>query len=148
MGWQQHQLGHMQIICTSLQTDNHDSTSTLSFYRPDALPTIQPTASKHWRHDTCNINMYNYKCNINYNVLMLYWALTIHNNFAVEYTQKNTNIPSQRAFIFCCSTICFLTNFSRSSRDSVSSYDEPPNTTLSRGKKILTAYHYYYTKSI
>ena len=28
--WQWHQLGHMQI-CTSLQTDNHDSTPPLSF---------------------------------------------------------------------------------------------------------------------
>ena len=27
MGWQWHQLDHMQIICTSLQTDNHASTS-------------------------------------------------------------------------------------------------------------------------
>jgi len=50
MGWQWHQLDHMQIICTSLQTDNHTSTSPLSFYRPDALPAAQPTASKHWRH--------------------------------------------------------------------------------------------------
>jgi len=48
--WQRHQLGHMQV-CTSLQTDNHASTSPLSFflvfYRPDALPAAQPTASKH-----------------------------------------------------------------------------------------------------
>jgi len=28
----------MQIICISLQTDNHASTSSLSFYRPDVLP--------------------------------------------------------------------------------------------------------------
>jgi len=27
MGWQWHQLDHMQITCTSLQTDNHASTS-------------------------------------------------------------------------------------------------------------------------
>ena len=26
MGWQWHQLDHMQIICTSLQTQNHAST--------------------------------------------------------------------------------------------------------------------------
>jgi len=35
MGWQQqwqwHLLDHMQIICISLQTDNHASTSPLSF---------------------------------------------------------------------------------------------------------------------
>ena len=41
--WQWHQLGRMQV-CTSLQTDNH---ATQFFYRPDALPAAQPTASKH-----------------------------------------------------------------------------------------------------
>ena len=51
--WQWHQLGRMQV-CTSLQTDNHASTPPLSFYRPDALPVIQTTASKHWRHTLNN----------------------------------------------------------------------------------------------
>ena len=41
MGWQWHQLDHMQIISTSLQRDNHASTSPLGLYMPDA--------SKHWR---------------------------------------------------------------------------------------------------
>jgi len=31
MGWQWHQLDHMQIISISLQTDNHTSTLPLSF---------------------------------------------------------------------------------------------------------------------
>jgi len=44
--WQWHQLGNMQV-CTSLQTDNHANTPPLSFYRPDALPAAEPTASKH-----------------------------------------------------------------------------------------------------
>jgi len=50
--WQWHQLGHMQV-CTSLQTDNHAQRgyphhpTTQFFYRPDALPAAQPTASKH-----------------------------------------------------------------------------------------------------
>ena len=44
--WQWHQLGHMQV-CTLFLTDNHASTPPLSFYRPDALPAAQPTASKH-----------------------------------------------------------------------------------------------------
>jgi len=45
--WQWHQLDHKQV-CTSLQTDNHTSTPPLKFiYRPDALPAVQPTASKH-----------------------------------------------------------------------------------------------------
>jgi len=37
----------MQIICTSLQTDNHASTSLLNFYRLDALPDSQPIVSKY-----------------------------------------------------------------------------------------------------
>jgi len=51
IGWQWHQLDHMQIICTSLQTDNHTSSSLLSFYKPDALPAAQPTASAHFRQE-------------------------------------------------------------------------------------------------
>jgi len=31
MGWQWHQLDHMQMICSSLQTDNHASASSLNF---------------------------------------------------------------------------------------------------------------------
>ena len=46
---QWHQLGHMQD-CTSLQPDNHASTTSLRFYMPYALPAAQPTASKHRRH--------------------------------------------------------------------------------------------------
>jgi len=44
--WQRHQLGRMQVR-TLLQTDSHTSTPPLVFYRPDALPATQPTASKH-----------------------------------------------------------------------------------------------------
>ena len=43
--WQWHQLGHMHV-CTSLQTDNHARPHHSVFYRPDALPAAQPTASK------------------------------------------------------------------------------------------------------
>jgi len=39
----------MQTICTSLQTENHTNTSSLNFYRPDALFDAQPTVSKHYR---------------------------------------------------------------------------------------------------
>jgi len=49
MGWQRHQLDHMQIICTSLQTNNQANSSSLNFYRPDVLFDAQPTVSKHWR---------------------------------------------------------------------------------------------------
>ena len=33
LGWQWHQLDHMQTICTSLQIDNHTNTSSLNIYR-------------------------------------------------------------------------------------------------------------------
>jgi len=31
MGWQWHKLDHMQIVCTSLRTHNHVSTSSLNY---------------------------------------------------------------------------------------------------------------------
>ena len=43
MQWRQ--LDHTQTICTSVLTDNHNNTSSLNFYRPDALPDVQPTVS-------------------------------------------------------------------------------------------------------
>ena len=45
--WHWHQLDHMQTIRTLLQTDNHNNTSSLNFYRLDAFPDAQPTVSKH-----------------------------------------------------------------------------------------------------
>ena len=41
--WQWHQLGHMQV-CTSLQTDNHASTSPLIFLQA-GCPSCRPTNS-------------------------------------------------------------------------------------------------------
>jgi len=42
MGWQWHQLDHMQIICTSLQTNNHASTSQ---FLQAGCPSCRPTNS-------------------------------------------------------------------------------------------------------
>jgi len=39
-------------VCTLLQTDNHPTTQF--FYRPDALPAAQPTASKHQKAPDIN----------------------------------------------------------------------------------------------
>jgi len=45
--WQWHQLGHMQV-CILLQTEiTSPAPHHSDFYRPDALPAAQPTASKH-----------------------------------------------------------------------------------------------------
>jgi len=43
--WQWHLLGYIQV-CTSSQTTMPTSHHSV-FYRPDALPATQPTASKH-----------------------------------------------------------------------------------------------------
>jgi len=47
MWWQWHQLDHIQIICTLLQTDNDASTASLSFLQADHLHDAQPIVSKH-----------------------------------------------------------------------------------------------------
>ena len=44
MWWQWHQPDHMQVICTSLQMDNHASTSSLKFLRA-GCPSCRPTNS-------------------------------------------------------------------------------------------------------
>ena len=63
--WQWHQLGHMEV-CTSLQIDKDASTTQLSLLQ--ALPAVQPTASKHWRHllyyCNNNNNIVKYSCHI------------------------------------------------------------------------------------
>jgi len=48
MGWQYSIscMDHKQVICTLLQTENHVSTSSFNFYRPDTLPATQPTTSQ------------------------------------------------------------------------------------------------------
>ena len=42
--WQWHQLGDRQV-CTSLQTDNHTSTSLLKFFLQAGCPSCRPTNS-------------------------------------------------------------------------------------------------------
>jgi len=42
--WQLHQLGHMQV-CTSLQTDNHASTSPLEFFT-GRMPFLPPNQQR------------------------------------------------------------------------------------------------------
>jgi len=42
--WQWHQLGRVQV-CTSLQTDNHASTSPLLFFLQAECPSCRPTNS-------------------------------------------------------------------------------------------------------
>jgi len=49
LGW--HRVDHMQTICTSLQIDNHANTSSLNFYRVDALSDAQSTVSKDRRQN-------------------------------------------------------------------------------------------------
>ena len=50
IGWQWHQLDHMQIICTSLQTDNYASTSPLSF--TGRMPFLPPNQQRQSTEDT------------------------------------------------------------------------------------------------
>jgi len=49
----------LAIVLAKLQSNHHHwQTNTKSFYRPDALPVAQPTASKHWTEaEQRNINI-------------------------------------------------------------------------------------------
>ena len=83
---QWHQLGHMQVRI-SLQTDNHARTPPLCFYRPDALPATQPTASKHFAL---------------FNTTRMQKALQPHNCTA----NKTVQIPNMTWYWNYCYTNC------------------------------------------
>jgi len=44
--WQWHQLGHMQVCTPRFRQTTMPAPHHSVFYRPDALPAAQPTASK------------------------------------------------------------------------------------------------------
>jgi len=46
MGWQLHQLDHMRIICTSLQTANHASTSDTQFLLAGRMLFLPPNKQR------------------------------------------------------------------------------------------------------
>jgi len=52
--WQWHQLGHTQV-CTSLQTDNHASTSPLSFFT-GRMPFLPPNQQRQSACENCEKN--------------------------------------------------------------------------------------------
>ena len=54
--WQWHQLGHCTSAPWSRQITMPAPQHSV-FYRPDALPAAQPTASKHWRQSTMQIHI-------------------------------------------------------------------------------------------
>jgi len=55
MRWQWHQLDHMQITCTVLQTDNHASTTPLSF-STGRMPYLPPDQQHQSTEGKTNIN--------------------------------------------------------------------------------------------
>jgi len=57
VGWQRHQLDHMQTVCTSLHTDDHANTLSLHFCRLDALPDAQPPSQSTVGTSTNNNNI-------------------------------------------------------------------------------------------
>jgi len=54
MGWQWHQLDHMQIICTLLQTDNHASTLPLKFLQAGCSSCRPANSVKALKAQICN----------------------------------------------------------------------------------------------
>ena len=61
--WQWHKLGYMQV-CTSLQTDNHTSTSPLKFFT-GRMPFLPPTQQRQSTESNSPIHYYQYCDNCN-----------------------------------------------------------------------------------
>ena len=97
--WHWHQLGHIQV-CTSVQTDNHANTPPLSFYRPDALPAAQPTASKHTLQFLCTAikNLLQKSCGSGF--------VEILENSISHVKVVPRGLTHWPFNIFCCTYIC------------------------------------------
>ena len=84
-GWQCHQLDHMQIICTSLKTDNHASTAPLK--------KLQPIFNNFWQGSKV--------INVSYNLsLDCMFTITLFRNFTplhVTAMQVNTTFICWKA---------------------------------------------------
>jgi len=151
MGWQWHQLDHMQIIWTPLQTDNHASTSPLSFYGPDVLPATQPTASKHRRHNATTRTHKNHFIAINFPKTRINLLHIIRNSSPVVRTStitfvwwphatNNTQKPNSKLCQQPCNkltaTVSLPSNLKLKYFTNVRSYYSPPIQTALENNKI------------
>jgi len=65
IGWQWRQLDHMQIICTSLQTGNHASTSSINFLQAGCSSWCPTNGVKALKATTKSISKHTYNTTIN-----------------------------------------------------------------------------------
>jgi len=109
MVWQWHQLDHMQIICTSLQTDNHTSTLPLKFLHarcPSCCPTnsIKALKNSYWnitlKHWACLEQMTVYVQSSVYYTVGRLWPVS-----SVGYCNTYSHVPSS-AVLDCAFTKC------------------------------------------
>ena len=79
-------------VCSSFQTDNHASSPPLSFFcRPNVFLATQPTASKHWRHDTWYIIMIMVAKFVSYHTHSFQFDYCEHNQTVyISSTQKKS----------------------------------------------------------
>jgi len=95
MGWQWHQLDHMQIICTLLQTDNHASTLTLIFMSQMLFMSLCQSAEgkvilwNEWRKKTDGL------------WLRFSWQMDIKTSCSDWTSYKHTSLSC-----LACTTVC------------------------------------------
>jgi len=83
--WHWHQLGHMQV-CTSLQTDNHASTSPLIFTgrMPFLLPNQQRQSTEGTAfslNNAVHLNLLRYACNKSKSFLSIILTVIMEMNY-------------------------------------------------------------------
>jgi len=117
--WLRHQLDHMQIIYTLLQTDNN--ASWFNCWRTDALADSQPTVSKHWRQNKLNTFIIVTFLPLWYAATLQVLFLNYSNNTQVDYTFIHTSAECHR-WICWNSTWSFVSNTCQTHVSSTKSY--------------------------
>jgi len=96
IGWQWHQLNHMQVICTSLQTYNHANTSSLSFFTGQML--FVPPNQQHQHHSTKGKNYRNYKGTETCDKVINYHCFAQEADW--EICQQHTNKQTHKQLLY------------------------------------------------
>jgi len=92
MVWQWHQLDHMQIICTSLQTDNHASTSSLNVLQAGCCFWHQTNSVKALKAICCTRVLVSIEIVIKFMALSFLWSVEFQ---AKPWNLKFTNLTTE-----------------------------------------------------
>jgi len=114
MGWQWHQLDHMQIICTSQQTDIHASTSLVTQFFTHWMLFL--TSNQHYQSTEGNKMVIYWFVIMSFKHILNKLLLFIHSLWQGVNLNKQATMKTARVCILLCTTVVHNTALNSSDR--------------------------------